>query len=126
MRDGDTPGNQFANLQYMEFSPLGDSAVLIRFGDQISEATYERIVSFSRYLTDHPFPGMIEHVPAYTTVAIYYDPVALAASGATGSPYDRACRLLRERFDATPNRPTGSSLSVSPPAFHISAGCRTN
>jgi inhibitor of KinA len=93
----------------MEFSPLGDSGVLIRFGDRISDATYQRIVSISRYLADHPFTGMIEHVPAYTTIAVYYDPVVLAGNSRREPPYDRACQAISDLLGAVPEAPTGDT-----------------
>ena len=54
--------------------PLGDSALLIRLGEQIDEETHRTVVAVSTHLATHPFPGMIEQVPAFTTVAVHYDP----------------------------------------------------
>jgi len=57
-----------------QIEPLGDSALLIRLGEQIDEETHRRVVAVSTRLAANPFPGMIEQVPAFTTVAVHYDP----------------------------------------------------
>jgi inhibitor of KinA len=53
--------------------PLGDSAVVVQLGDAIDLATHRRVRQLSDYLERHPFTGMIEYVPAYTTVTIYFE-----------------------------------------------------
>jgi inhibitor of KinA len=73
-------------------SPLGDSAVLVRLGDSIDEATHRRVRAACARLVERPIPGMIEHVPAFASVAVHYDPAA------TGDPrpYERVAGAIRE------------------------------
>lgn len=52
--------------------PLGDAAVVVQFGDAISPATHAAIQSFNLYLARHPFVGLRECVPAFTTLTVYY------------------------------------------------------
>lgn len=54
--------------------PLGDSALLLRVGDQIDEAVQRRIRAICARLEKEMPAGAIEIVPAFTTVAIHYDP----------------------------------------------------
>lgn len=63
--------------------PLGDSALVIKFGDSIGQETHQRIRQLSEHLELHPFKGMTEFVPAFTTVTIYYDPWAMSEGVAT-------------------------------------------
>jgi inhibitor of KinA len=58
-----------------KIEPLGDKAVLVSFGSKIDSKTHHSIQSFLHHLTAHSFSWMIEAVPAYTNVAIYYDPI---------------------------------------------------
>jgi len=58
---------------------LGDSAIRVGFGDSSNcddREIEERIQAFHRAVTKRPLPGVVECVPAYTTVAVYYDPLA--------------------------------------------------
>ncbi len=59
----------------MRIFPLGDSAATIEFGNKISSDLNNRAISLASYLTIHPFNGMIEAVPAYASVTVFYDPV---------------------------------------------------
>lgn len=61
----------------MDFYPLGDTAVVVEFDTVIGPASHEHVRLLSLYLDHHPIPGMIEYVPAFTTVTVFYDPVVL-------------------------------------------------
>ena len=53
--------------------PLGDNAVTIDFGNVISVDLNRRVISLAEHLTANPFPGFIEAVPAYSSLAVFYD-----------------------------------------------------
>jgi inhibitor of KinA len=53
--------------------PLGESALTIEFGNSIDEEINDRILAFNKMLGDHHIPGIIETVPAYNTITIYFD-----------------------------------------------------
>jgi inhibitor of KinA len=53
--------------------PLGDSAIVVQLGEAIDLETHKRVRQLSDYLERHPFTGMIEYVPAFTTVASYFE-----------------------------------------------------
>jgi inhibitor of KinA len=63
----------------MNFSPLGDRAVLIQLGTSIDEATHRRVRAVCARLADAAVPGIVELVPAFTSVAVHYDPRRVAA-----------------------------------------------
>lgn len=54
--------------------PLGDLAVGISFGKTFDERTNGRIRLFISKLETEKIRGVVEWVPAYTTVTVYYDP----------------------------------------------------
>lgn len=60
-------------LKHITFKPLNDCALLIVFGDSISIATHQEIQHFHKTIEKQPFQGMIEAVPSYTSICIYYD-----------------------------------------------------
>lgn len=55
--------------------PLGDQALVLSFGDTISEAVNARVRQVATHIDNWLQPGIIEYVPAYTTITIYYDPL---------------------------------------------------
>lgn len=58
----------------VEFYPLGDTGLQVRFGSDISEETNQQIRLFADYLRENPVAGVVEWVPAYTTLTIFYCP----------------------------------------------------
>ena len=54
--------------------PLGTGALTVDFGNRISVDLNEQATSLAEYLEANPFPGFIETLPAYASVAIFYDP----------------------------------------------------
>jgi inhibitor of KinA len=61
-------------------SLLGDSAVTISLGDSISEEIHARVRALCARLDAKPPVGMVEYVPAYTTVTVFFDPLHRAAT----------------------------------------------
>lgn len=54
--------------------PLGDVAVLLSFGNEINEKTNRQIQLFIHKLEKEKVRGIVEWVPAYTSLTIYYQP----------------------------------------------------
>ncbi|WP_027416359.1 5-oxoprolinase subunit PxpB [Aneurinibacillus terranovensis] len=111
----------------MEFFPLGDSAVVIQVGDSIDETVHHKVRILSAYLEDHPFPGMIEYVPAFTTVTVFYDPVrfcdSVCHSKPVGnqlhpSPYTRVCALLEQMLMNLDNKSNEQQRTVQIPVCY--------
>src|SRR5258705_8948749 len=101
----------------VEISPLGDAAVLIRLGDRIDEATHLRVRALSLHLGRHPFPGMIEQVPAYSTIAVYYDPLAFSSTSDAGTPYTRVREILQS-LPPTPEEPMPAARLIEVPTCY--------
>lgn len=63
-------------LPYRIYS-LGDAAITIDFGNCINETINKEVISRFNQLQQDPLPGMIDAVPAYSSLTIYYDVVLL-------------------------------------------------
>ncbi|GAX91545.1 5-oxoprolinase subunit PxpB [Effusibacillus lacus] len=62
------------SVSSIELIPLGDSAIVVQFGQTINLETHRKVRALAAYLDRHPFPGMVEYIPAFTTVSVFYDP----------------------------------------------------
>ncbi|MFB5190598.1 5-oxoprolinase subunit PxpB [Alicyclobacillus fastidiosus] len=69
---------------------LGDSVLVVQFSDSIGPFAHDLVMAFGRSLADCPFYGMVEYVPAFTTVSIFYNPLVLA--------YEDVQRQVMERL----------------------------
>lgn len=69
-----------AVLNTITYYPLGDSAVVLEVAQSISEATNLLIrqvcKALDQLLLQHP--AILEYVPAFTSVTLYYDPLLLS------------------------------------------------
>lgn len=76
--------------------PLGEQAIVMQLGTHISEETHELVQALAAHLDRYPVPGMIEYVPAFTTVTVYYNSghVDLIEAGAGLSPYETMSDFL--------------------------------
>ena len=53
--------------------PIGDSALTVEFGATISPELNDRAIALSTYFEANRFSGLIETVPAYASISIFYD-----------------------------------------------------
>ena len=58
--------------------PTGDSALTVVFGDTLDLELNDRVLSLDRWLIDEPIPGVLETVPAFTTLLIRFDTSVLS------------------------------------------------
>lgn len=70
--------------------PLGDQALLIDFGDSIDEEINYKVRKVASHLDKEKPDWMIEYIPAFTTVTVFYDPYYIAKQTTTETqlPYD--------------------------------------
>ncbi|HEX5651872.1 MAG TPA: 5-oxoprolinase subunit PxpB [Chitinophagaceae bacterium] len=64
---------------------LGDTALVVDFGNRIDEDLNRRVIQYCRHLKTAAIPGTLEIVPAYSSITLYYDPVAISKSVPAGS-----------------------------------------
>jgi len=58
-----------------QFEPLGEAALLLRFGDAPDPDLAARLQSFARTLGRQRPAGVIELVPAFASLAVHFDPL---------------------------------------------------
>lgn len=71
--------------------PLGDRCLIVELGQRVDPEIGRVARSVAGYLLAHPLEGVVDIVPAFTTVAIHYRPEALAGQG---PPYPQLCRQV--------------------------------
>lgn len=76
---------------FPRIQPLGDSAAMIEFGDQIDGAVNRRVHTLASLLADDKLVGVIEWLPTYAALTIYYDPLILT--------YDEVVQWLRQKAE---------------------------
>ena len=84
-----------ATMNQISFSPVGDCAIILDFGPDISLEMNKKILGMKSLIEHNAFPGFMEIVPAYTTLTVFYDPTVIGPP----FPYESVERLLRRVID---------------------------
>jgi allophanate hydrolase subunit 1 len=79
-----------------QIEPMGDCCLIVEFGQRVDEEINRTARSVADYLMAHPIEGVVDVVPAFTSVAVHYRPEALTDSTTRDPPH----RRLRRRIEA--------------------------
>ena len=60
--------------------PLGESAVIVEFGNIISEELNARAIALADQLASQAFPGFVEAFPSYASTTVFYDLISVKRS----------------------------------------------
>lgn len=85
----------------VEIVPIGDSAITITFGNEIDESTHHQINQFLQNFRRNKIDGVIECVPTYTSIAIFYDPAKVEFSQLVKNIYS----IYESSMESSPQRP---------------------
>lgn len=83
--------------------PLGDQALLVRFGSSLDERANSAALTLSQHLIDDPIAGVVEVVPSLVSVLLRYDPDAVKPERLAGEVGLRLTAALPPRAVATHN-----------------------
>jgi inhibitor of KinA len=73
-----------------KISQISETAALVEFGMKISEDINKKVRTFCTYLDQKPFYGMVEYVPAFTSVSVIYNPLDMKSE----APYEVVKAIL--------------------------------
>ena len=80
--------------------PLGDSALLVVLGRGTDPALVSRVVGLAAHVREAGFSGVTDVVPAYGSLAVFFDPLAT-----DGEALAERLELASQRFDTHPPVP---------------------
>lgn len=72
--------------------PLSETAIVVEWGHRIDDALHRQVVQLNHALLKFPFEGLVETVPAYASLTVFYQPEQLTNHGA--SPFLQVKRHL--------------------------------
>jgi inhibitor of KinA len=99
--------------------PLGDTAITIDFGNCIDEEINRKVMAGFQQFQDNPLPAMIEAVPAYSSLTVYYDVAAIKKLVPKEQPtFDWIRQQLEERISGLQPLPAGSERRIRIPVCY--------
>jgi inhibitor of KinA len=93
----------------MTLTPLGDSAVVLAVGAGLDESVLARVRAIATELQRDPPPGVVDIVPAFATVTVFYEPAQVGGF----APLCAALEARAARAEA--GRPAGEARIVEIP-----------
>ncbi len=98
------PGLDQAPDDWPIMRSLGDTCLLVDFGQGVDLEINRRAVAFARRLRDAALPGIEDIVPSFTTVGLHFRPEAVATpAGLTPlAAVEAAARALLQASEAAP------------------------
>jgi inhibitor of KinA len=73
--------------------PAGDTALVVEFGDRIDRQLSAMVLALARRLHDARIDGIIECVPTFRSLMVYYEPLILPQAALTARIAELACGL---------------------------------
>lgn len=104
----------------LAIEPLGDAAVLVRFGARLDAELNRWVHALAAALAAAPEAWMVDVVPAYATLAVHYDPLRLRSPANATVQVHEAIRERWSRCSST--RAEGGALVEVPVRYGGAAG----
>jgi inhibitor of KinA len=111
-------------MEAFRIYPLGDRAVTVSFGTELTEETARSVLALRSSLEGMPIMGMEELVPSYATLTVFYDPELVRCLKPESFPHAdtvsaQITRLIRERLrDLNPSKEDGCAGLVEVPVCY--------
>lgn len=90
--------------------PLGDSALVVEFGQEIDPAINRRVHTLANLLALEPLDGVVESVPTYRSLLVRYDPLRL--------DYDRVAGWARSKASRADSLPAIQPRRIEAPVVY--------
>jgi inhibitor of KinA len=92
----------------LRFLPAGDLALSVELGEEISVDVNTRVRALEYLIAQKAVPGVVETVPSYRALLVYYDPSLVG--------YDALCGQLAELAEQ-------ATAAATPPARDVELPC---
>jgi KipI family sensor histidine kinase inhibitor len=97
-------------VTFPRIQPLGDSATLIEFSDEIDLMVNRRVHALASLLEVDRLEGIIEWLPTYAALTVFYDPLILS--------YDKVAQWLRACAERTADQVSRTPRTIEVPTHY--------
>ncbi len=105
-------------MQEIKFISLSETAVLLSFGHTINHADHEKMMQVKKNIEASPFKGFIESVPAYNSLAVYYNPLTVEKKNETiAASVIEQVKIILQREQPSVNESTSTTIISIPVCY---------
>ncbi|WP_419961981.1 5-oxoprolinase subunit PxpB [Psychrobacillus sp. BM2] len=103
----------------VNIKPLGDSALIVQLGEGINPTLHKQVKSLSEKISSISFKGIIEFVPAYNNITVYYNSFVVHNSqpGSTSAYHKVASHIKKLAQQITLDKNTDSRIMTIPVCY---------
>jgi KipI family sensor histidine kinase inhibitor len=94
--------------------PLGEGAWTVTLGDRVDPAIHRQVIALAARIEEADVPGVIETVPAYATVTVFFDPATADADALRATLASLADPTHRPPVQALTHQPSDGRLVTVP------------
>ena len=69
--------NNKTQHNYPQIRFVGDSAILVEFGESIDQSIHDEVLALDRIINDQGFTGLVSCIPTYASLLVRYDPLTV-------------------------------------------------
>ncbi len=114
-------------MQEIQFIPLSECAVLLSFGNTIDNGIHERLMQVKEKVESNPFIGFTETVPAYNSLAVFYNPIEVKKTAETiSASVIHQLKQITETADRPPSKKITSRAIIIPVCYDEEYGIDLN
>jgi inhibitor of KinA len=105
--------------QHYSISPLNETALLVSFENSIDEAINNKVMLLQQVLAKNNFKGFVETVPAYNSLAIFYDAVIVKNNyPVTTTVFDIVKEITEKVINETDNSAISKKATITIPVYY--------
>lgn len=112
-----------SDLKKYRIYPISEKAISIEFGNQINEEIRQQISSLNQLILANPFFGLLNTIPAYTTLTLFFEPSELLKDAALkgSNCLERITFYLSRLKNQIKNQPENKSQIIQIPVCYEDA-----
>lgn len=112
------PSNRFIMSHPYHIYPLGDAAITVDFGNRIDPGINREVIARFNDWRNRPLYGMIELIPAYSSLTLHYDILAVRKKAGTDTAQQWIKKQVEERLREPVSPGTGQERIVRIPVCY--------
>ncbi|HQU82803.1 MAG TPA: 5-oxoprolinase subunit PxpB [Pyrinomonadaceae bacterium] len=102
-------------MKNYRFFPVGENALTVEFGNVIDENLNRQVIALGKYLTENPFHGLLEIVPAYASLTVFFNVLKVKKHYSSGlTAFETVGNLLSKPLEKlkTPTKETSKLVEI--------------
>ncbi|WP_100400859.1 5-oxoprolinase subunit PxpB [Bacillus sp. FJAT-44742] len=109
---------QASSSSEVKVYPLNETAVTVSFGDSFCPAIHKKVRLLSLSLEKQPLPEMVEYIPSYTGVTIFYNPMQVETTRGNKPVFELVKEKVEKLLSAIDQETEDKPRTIEIPVYY--------